>query len=147
MAHEFLEQVGLPLLTSLSPDYEAKARLGEVVDQTHQQLDLLYEQGSDLLSALDRFSNDQAIRLLTVHKSKGLEFHSVIMPAIETQTFWGKPYEERCSFFVGVSRAKDRLLLTNCEKRFTPPTHPSRWSESRSQHAEFLGYVVPFLSQ
>lgn len=146
MAQEFLEQVGLPLLTSLSPDYEAQARLGEVVGQTHQQLNVLYEQGSDLLSALDRFSNDQAIRLLTVHKSKGLEFHSVIMPAIETQTFWGKPYEERCSFFVGISRAKDRLLLTNCDRRLTPPTHPARWNESRSQHAEFIGYIVPFLS-
>lgn len=146
MAQEFLEQVGLPLLTSLSPDYEAQARLGEVVGQTHQQLNMLYEQGSDLLSALDRFSNDQAIRLLTVHKSKGLEFHSVIMPAIETQTFWGKAYEERCSFFVGISRAKDRLLLTNCDRRFTPPTHPAMWKESRSQHAEFIGYIVPFLS-
>lgn len=146
MAQEFLEQVGLPLLTSLSPDYEAQARLGEVVGQTHQQLNVLYEQGSDLLSALDRFSNDQAIRLLTVHKSKGLEFHSVIMPAIETQTFWGKAYEERCSFFVGISRAKDRLLLTNCDRRFTPPTHPAMWKESRSQHAEFIGYIVPFLS-
>ena len=146
MAQEFLERVGLPMLTSLSPDYEAHARLGEIVIQTHQQLNVLYEQGSDLLSALDRFSNDQAIRLLTVHKSKGLEFHSVIMPAIETQTFWGDPYEERCSFFVGISRAKDRLLLTNCERRFKPPTHPARWNESRSQHAEFMSYVAPFLS-
>ncbi|MNV47408.1 DNA-dependent helicase II [compost metagenome] len=145
MTMTFLKEVGLPVLTALSPDYEAKVRLNEVVKQTRQQLDQLLQEDPNLLRALDRFSNDQAIRLLTIHKSKGLEFHSVIMPAIETQTFWGKAYEERCAFFVGVSRAKERLMITTCDVRFRPTTNPPRWSERRTPHAEFVSYITPFL--
>jgi len=108
----FLKNVGLPVLTTLSSEYEAKARLNEVITNTRQQIEKLLEQQPDLLKAPDLFSNDQAVRFLTIHKSKGLEFHSVIMIGIETQTFWGKAQEERYGFFVGVSRAKDRLMIT-----------------------------------
>ncbi len=142
----FLKNIGLPALTALSSDYEAKARLNEVIKNTRQQIEKLLEQEPDLLKALDLFTNDQAVRFLTIHKSKGLEFHSVIMIGIETQTFWGKAQEERCGFFVGVSRAKERLMITTCDVRPRPASHPPRWSEHRTPHAEFVTYVTPFLS-
>ena len=142
----FLKNIGLPVLTSLSSDYEAKARLNEVIKSTRQQIDKLLEQEPDLLKALDLFSNDQAIRFLTIHKSKGLEFHSVIIIGVETQTFWGKAQEERCGFFVAVSRAKERLMITTCDLRHRPASNPPRWREHRTPHAEFVTYVTPFLS-
>jgi ATP-dependent exoDNAse (exonuclease V) beta subunit len=40
--------------------------------------------------ALKRFSGEEAVRILTIHKSKGLEFDSVIMMAVEKETFFGK---------------------------------------------------------
>jgi superfamily I DNA/RNA helicase len=52
-----------------------------------------------------------------MHKSKGLEFHSIITVGVVTQTFWGKLAEERCVFFVGVSRAKQRLVSTTADLR------------------------------
>lgn len=143
---KFLKNIGLPVLTTLSSDYEAKARLNEVIKNTRQQIEKLLEQEPDLLKALDLFSNDQAVRFLTIHKSKGLEFHSVIMIGVETQTFWGKVQEERCGFFVGVSRAKERLMITTCDLRYRPASNPPRWNEHRTPHAEFVTYVTPFLS-
>lgn len=142
----FLQNIGLPALTALSCDYEAKARLNEVINNTRQQIEKLLEQEPELLKALDLFSNDQAVRFLTIHKSKGLEFHSIIMIGIETQTFWGKAQDERCGFFVGVSRAKERLMITACDVRPRPASNPPRWSEHRTPHAEFVTYVTPFLS-
>ncbi|MBW5414763.1 MULTISPECIES: ATP-dependent helicase [Pseudomonas] len=147
IVQEFMDQVGLPMLTTLSADYEQRSRLNEVIVQVNQQLTAHFERGSDLLAALNNFSSDETIRLLTIHKSKGLEFHSVIMPAIETQTFWGKAYDERCAFFVGVSRAKDRLMITSCDRRFRPLGNPPRWQERRSPHGEFISYITPFLSK
>ena len=143
---KFLKNIGLPVLTTLSSDYEAKARLNEVIKNTRQQIEKLLEQEPDLLKALDLFSNDQAVRFLTIHKSKGLEFHSVIMIGVETQTFWGKVQEERCGFFVGVSRAKERLMITTCDLRHRPASNPPRWNEHRTPHAEFVTYITPFLS-
>ena len=143
----FLKKIGIETLVALSPDYEAQVRLKEVIQDTKKRIEELLKLDPDLPKALGRFSDDQAVRILTIHKSKGLEFDSVIILGVEDQTFWGKADEERCAFFVGMSRAKRRLVMTICERRETPPSNPYRWREQRSPHAEFLGYATPFLSQ
>lgn len=141
----FLNKVGIETLSALSPDYESRARLKEIVNNTKGQIDELLKLEPDLPKALARFSDDQAVRLLTIHKSKGLEFDSVIVLGVENQTFWGEEDAERCAYFVGISRAKRRLVLTFCERRDTPPSNPRRWQENRTPHAEFLSYATPFL--
>ena len=143
----FLKQVGLETLVALSPDYESHDRLKEVFRDTKARIEELLKIEPNFPKALERFSDDQTVRILTIHKSKGLEFDSVIVLGIEDQTFWGKSDEERCAFFVGVSRAKRRLVLTVSERRETPPSNPYRWKEKRIPHVEFLGYATPFLSQ
>lgn len=143
----FLKKIGIETLVALSPDYEAQVRLKEVIQDTKKRIEELLKLEPDLPKALARFSDDQAVRILTIHKSKGLEFNSVIILGVEDQTFWGKADEERCAFFVGVSRAKLRLVMTVSERRETPPSNPYRWREQRTPHAEFLGYATPFLSQ
>lgn len=141
----FLNKVGIETLSALSPDYESKTRLKEIVNHTKSRIDELLKLEPDLPMALARFSDDQAVRFLTIHKSKGLEFDSVIVLGVENQTFWGEEDAERCAYFVGISRAKKRLVLTVCERRDTPPSNPRRWQENRTPHAEFLSYATPFL--
>ncbi|MCU6434618.1 ATP-dependent helicase [Undibacterium sp. Jales W-56] len=143
----FLNQVGIETLVALSPDYESPDRLKEVIRETRAHIEELLKLEPDLPKALERLSDDQAVRILTIHKSKGLEFDSVIILGVEDQTFWGKADEERCAFFVGMSRAKRRLVLTVAKHRETPPSNPYRWREQRTQHDEFVGYAMPFLSQ
>ncbi len=92
-------------------------------------------------AAVARLTDDGAVRILTIHKSKGLEFHTVVVLGVEAQTFWGKPADERAAFFVAISRAKERLVLTTADKRPKPPGFPRRWDVSRTPHPEFLGYV------
>lgn len=146
-ADAFLQKIGIESLSALSPDYESQARLKEVINDTKTHIEHLLKLEPDLSKALERFSDDQAVRILTIHKSKGLEFDSVIILGVETQTFWGKEDEERCAFFVGVSRAKKRLILTISDRRDTPPSNPYRWQENRTPHNEFIGYAEPFLSR
>jgi superfamily I DNA/RNA helicase len=143
----FLKQISIETLVALSPDYESHDRLKEVVRDTKLRIEELLKIEPNLPKALQRFSDDQAVRILTIHKSKGLEFDSVIILGVEDQTFWGKADEERCAFFVGVSRAKRRLVLTESKYRETPPSNPYRWQKQRTPHAEFLGYAKPTLSQ
>lgn len=137
----FLKKVGIETLSALSHDYESKARLAQVVKETKTRIDELLKSEPNLLKALERFSDDQAVRLLTIHKSKGLEFDTVVILGVENQSFWGEEDAERCAFFVGISRAKKRLILTVSARRDTPRTNPYRWEESRIPHDEFLRYA------
>lgn len=142
----FLKKVGIETLSALSHDYESKARLIQIVNDTKARIDELLKSEPNLPRVLERFSDDQAVRLLTIHKSKGLEFDTVVILGVENQSFWGEEDAERCAFFVGVSRAKKRLMLTVSDRRDTPPSNPYRWKENRTPHSEFLGYATPFLS-
>ncbi|MCG9678958.1 ATP-dependent helicase [Vibrio sp. Isolate24] len=136
----FLQFVGVETAASLSPDYESKSRLNEIAIETRNRINELRRIDADLLSALNRFSDDQAVSILTIHKSKGLEYDSVIMMAIENEIFFGDPDANRCAFFVGVSRAKRRLVLTHSDVRQRPAGYTGRWSERRTPQKEYLGY-------
>lgn len=137
----FLEQLSIETITALSSDYESESRLREIVNSTTTKILELLEKESDLIKVLKSFLDDQAIRIMTIHKSKGLEFHSVIMLAVEEETFWGDKDAERCAFFVGVSRAKQRLLITNSKER-QKPEGERRWSCHRNKHAEYWEYFI-----
>ncbi len=143
----FLRHIGIETVAALSPDYESKERLREVIKGTKNHIKDLVLITSTLQEALERFSDDQSVRILTIHKSKGLEFDSVVMMAIENEIFWGDHDENRCAFFVGVSRAKRRLVLTHAALRKRPEQHNGAWRENRSPQSEFLSYVKPFLTE
>jgi superfamily I DNA/RNA helicase len=62
------------------------------------------------VEALNGFAEERAARLMTIHKSHGLEFEAVAVVGVEDETFWGKAEDERAAFFVAISRAS----LTSC---------------------------------
>lgn len=138
---EFLKKINREVIVALSPEYESTSRLNELIRETKKRIIELLEKEQDLVKALRYFSDDQAVRILTIHKSKGLEFHSVIMLAIEKETFWGKPDEERCAFFVGISRAKERLLVTYSQQRERPEEITKQWQINRNKHQEYWNYL------
>ena len=142
----FLKQISTETLVALSPDYESHDRLKEVVLNTKAHIKELLMLEPDLPKALKRFSDDQAVRLLTIHKSKGLEFDSVIIMAVENEIFFGNQAENRCAFFVGVSRAKKRLIFTHADQR-ERPAGANNWQVNRTPQAEYFGYATPFVSQ
>ncbi|CAK1770451.1 DNA 3'-5' helicase [Vibrio crassostreae] len=138
----FIEKIGFPQLMSLSHDYETESRLREVLNDTCSKIDELMSSGLELLESLKRFEDDQAVRILTVHKSKGLEFDSVVLLAVETASYWGNLDENLCAFFVGVSRAKRRLLLTHVDYRSRPAGHTGRWDAHRQRQEQFLSCTL-----
>lgn len=141
----FIKKIGVQTLVALSPDYETRSRLKAVIAETKRKIQELMALEPDLPTALGRFSDDKALRILTIHKSKGLEFDSVIMMAVENEIFFGNKDENRCAFFVGVSRAKRRLVLTHADQRERPPGFEKRWDIRRTRQDEYLGYAEPFI--
>lgn len=140
LAGELISALGRETVVALSPEYARAGRLEEVLATS---VDLLHDQlvaEPDAAKALEAFSTDRAVRIMTVHKSKGLEFGTVIVLGVEEQTFWGNADTERRAFFVACSRARERLVLTTCSTRTRPPG-AGNWSVNRVPHAEFLAYA------
>jgi superfamily I DNA/RNA helicase len=69
----------------------------------------------------------------------------VIIMAVENEIFFGNKDENRCAFFVGVSRAKRRLVLTHADRRERPPGFEKRWDVQRTRQDEYFGYAEPFV--
>ena len=70
---------------------------------------------------------EDGVMLMTIHAAKGLEFNNVIIAGLEENLFPSSRSlvtqeqleEERRLFYVGITRAKNRLLLTNSRYRQT----------------------------
>ena len=97
-------------------------------------------EGITLSSDLDNMEEtDDTVTLMTLHSAKGLEFPVVFLVGMEEGVFpgyksIGEPKEleeERRLCYVGVTRAKENLFLTNSKQRttFGSTTHnpPSRF--------------------
>lgn len=74
----------------------------------------------DWLLALESFEGKHSVPIMTIHKSKGLEFNAVYFIGLEDSAFWNftnQPEEDRCAFFVALSRAKSEIWFTFCQYR------------------------------
>lgn len=140
LATALVGEVGRDNLVALSPDYAHGGRLDQLIEQVLERAHLLLQGDADPATALASFSGDSAVRIMSVHKSKGLEFDTVVILGVEKETFWGELSAERAAYFVGISRAKQRLWLTACNYR-QRPDGAKRWTVERREHDEFLGYV------
>lgn len=137
--------VGRDAIVAMSSDYAQGNRLDELVTESVERLHELLKDGNDIGTALSAFSADRAVRVMSIHKSKGLEFDTVYVLGVEAQTFWGDPAEERSAFFVAISRAKERLILTMASVRERPDSWPRyRWDTDRTAHVEFLEYALQY---
>lgn len=79
--------------------------------------------------ALDRYDGVGVVPIMTVHKSKGLEYDTVVFVGLDDQEWWnfrGQPEEEQRTFFVAFSRAKERVLFTFSHARDRGRSRPER---------------------
>ena len=114
-------------------DWQLTARINKIL----RFLDLQAEEEYKYHSFREKDPNIEAVQIMTVHKSKGLEFHTVFLPELMEREFpvgnmGGKQYwhvlggvfeenkekyqsdleDERKLFYVAVTRAKRNLYMT-----------------------------------
>ena len=65
----------------------------------------------------DFFLGVDQVRLMTIHKSKGLEAHTIIFLSLQDDSFYylANVEEEKLPFFVAVSRAEERVFFTKTQ--------------------------------
>lgn len=136
--YEFLRVCERQYLSLLSTEYADREVLNAVVEQAIEAVQVAISDMPNLNTAMARLSLEDAVRVMSVHKCKGLEFEHVYFVAIEYETFFGAVEEELPNFFVGISRARSRLVLTCAGKRPVPQVPPKNWKVERHPHREFL---------
>ncbi|MFC0439665.1 UvrD-helicase domain-containing protein [Kutzneria buriramensis] len=142
LVHEFLDLVSRPVLTALSPGYQQGNRLDDLIVKTLDAYSRELTVNGDPAHALRRLSEADAVRFLTIHKCKGLEFEKVVVLGVETQLFWDRNADTVMSeFFVAISRAKRHLVLTYAEYRERPDGAPWKWDELRTPHRTLLSFA------
>lgn len=102
-----------------------------------------FERNNDINIALNNVSGIDTIPVMTVHKSKGLEYHTVIFIGLEDSAFWtyqNQPDEDNCTFFVALSRAKERVVFTFSR------TRPDRNGRLRNQNIDNIRAILNGLS-
>jgi superfamily I DNA/RNA helicase len=73
---------------------------------------------------LEEFESADAVSLLTAHRSKGLEYHTVFFLGIHDRQWWAYKNDRRegvSTFFVGLSRAAHRLIFTTDRSKRAGP--------------------------
>jgi DNA helicase-2/ATP-dependent DNA helicase PcrA len=108
------------------------AKKGGVSEQTLREFIDAMELRDDVNEDEDR----NKVSLMTLHACKGLEFPCVMIIGVEEdliphKTLGTNVDEERRLFYVGLTRAKERLVLTRCQIRTRygaqKPVSPSRF--------------------
>ena len=108
--------------------------LNGVKDFIDQQLEIYegdnslskYLQDVALYSETDKEIKSEKVSLMSIHMAKGLEFPIVYVVGLEENLFPSimsinsreEIEEERRLFYVAMTRAKEKLILSHCEQRF-----------------------------
>jgi superfamily I DNA/RNA helicase len=141
LVDEFLALLSRPVIIAFSPSYQQGTRLDDLIEQALEAFERELAVDGDPVQALRRLSEIHAIRFLTIHKCKGLEFEKVVVLGVERELFWGNPTAAISEFFVATSRAKEQLVLTHAGHRDRPEEAVSRWDERRTPYTEFLDFA------
>jgi superfamily I DNA/RNA helicase len=120
IAKTCLDFVGRRNLLSASPAYRQGDWMDKVVDAATQHLEASSTDAQDWSAALDAYEGVHALPLMTIHKSKGLEYHTVLFVGLDDDAWFNfqrQSAEETCGFFVAFSRAKQRVIFSYCAAR------------------------------
>lgn len=131
---EFVDQ---PTFRRLHPQYSQGEFFNATIADCAAALADARGRTANWTEALDDFLGVHCIPIMTITKSKGLEFHTVIVLGLEDYAFHHATNllnEDECNFFVAFSRAEKRVIFTFAGQR------TGRWQQ-REKIARYYGLL------
>ena len=142
LVKETINKLQLKVILKNYPEYVQGNYINSVLEDFIKLFWEEYRMVFDFKKAIRNFQGEDVIPIMTIHKSKGLEYEAIYLVGLEDSAWWNfknKPEAERSAFFVAISRAKQYLSFSYCShreslKRFNNPSG----SQSKSQVNEFF---------
>ncbi|MCE1204923.1 MAG: ATP-dependent helicase [Holophagaceae bacterium] len=122
IVNDILDFIDRNMLIAIHHAYGQGDWLEKVLDSAAEHLLASSARGPGWSLALDTYEGNHSIPLMTIHKSKGLEYHSVIFVGLDDGAWWSfsnDQIEATAGFFVAFTRAKQRVIFTYCPQRGT----------------------------
>lgn len=120
-----IEKIDEKRIISNFSTYNRKSDLDIIVKNFSKLLYKEYSQTQgEWLDTVSSFKGENSIPIMTIHKSKGLEYEVVYFLGLEDSAFWSfndQPEEDKSAFFVALSREKSHLIFTYCKLRNNSP--------------------------
>jgi DNA helicase-2/ATP-dependent DNA helicase PcrA len=117
---DILQFLGTDQFKIVYPQYSQGKYLSETVERVSSHLHCYLDTSGLMTDAIDALSGKDTVPILTIHKSKGLEYDTIFFIGLDDGAFWNfdsQQEEETCAFFVAFSRAKQRVYFTFSETR------------------------------
>lgn len=120
--NDIINYLGEDRLKEMFPKYQQ----GIYFEQRMTDLSIFlwkeFESCKNWLTSVEMLTGKNSVSLMTIHKSKGLEYDTVIFLGLEDSAFWSFGWqadENTRGFFVALSRAKRRVIFTYSRLRNT----------------------------
>jgi superfamily I DNA/RNA helicase len=120
VVNKVLDFIGRQSLLTASPAYRQGDWMAKVIEAAVRHLEASCKGAKDWKQALDAYEGVHAVPLMTIHKSKGLEYHTVIFIGLDDDAWFAfqtQTRDETCGFFVAFTRAKQRVVFSYCSTR------------------------------
>lgn len=108
-------------IKTIYPQYTDKKYLNSILKKFCKQIIFFCKNiDNNIFNAIEEFEGLNTIPIMTLHKSKGLEFKIVIFIGLEDSALWNyikNRNEEINGFFVAFSRAKEKIIFSYSEIR------------------------------
>lgn len=120
LVDEVLDFIGRARLIAVHPAYAQGDWFAKIIEACALHLALSCAGQESWTAALDAYEGVHAVPLMTIHKSKGLEYHTVVFVGLDDGAWWsfaGDQVEATAGFFVAFTRAKQRVAFTYCAQR------------------------------
>lgn len=130
---ELVAMVGEDSFRSAYRQYGSGSYLRDIVDGLSEAFEAALGVCGTPREAVDDLIGTDVVPAMTIHKSKGLEFSTVIFLGLEDRQWWAfanQSEEEKRGFFVAFSRAVEQVYFTFCDFR------DERWGRRPQQKAE-----------
>lgn len=101
-------------------EYASNDLLTVMAEAFRLHLEGCAESAATWAECLDAFEGFGQIPLMTVHKSKGLEYDTIVFVGLDDHAWWAHTpgsAEGLATFFVALSRAKQRAIFSFCRER------------------------------
>ncbi|SDZ00086.1 ATP-dependent helicase [Bacillus sp. 166amftsu] len=129
-------------IKGLYPKYKQGTFLDELIIDLIGFLWKEYILTNNWLTSIENVRGLNSIPIMTIHKSKGLEYDTVIFIGLEDSAFWNylkQKEEDTCAFFVALSRAKRRIIFTfSRDREVTSPYYTSQKRDKIKPFYEIL---------